>query len=86
MADVLRQLKITIPHLKFVYYRQDNAGCYHCGATIVGASIIGEQYGVTIKRLDFSDPQGGKGPCDRKAATIKSHMRILGATLRRLLK
>ena len=76
MADVLRQLKITIPHLKFVYYRQDNAGCYHCGATIVGASIIGEQYGVTIKRLDFSDPQGGKGPCDRKAATIKSHMRI----------
>jgi len=24
----------------------------------------------------FSDPQGGKGPCNRKAATIKSHMRI----------
>ena len=31
---------------------------------------------VTIKRLDFSDPQGGKGPCDRKAAAIKLHMRI----------
>ena len=76
MADVLRQLKITIPQLKFVYYRQDNAGCYHCGATIVSARVIGEQFGVTIKRLDFSDPQGGKGPCDRKAATIKSHMRI----------
>ena len=76
MADVLRQLKIIIPQLEFVYYRQDNAGCYHCGATIIGARVIGEQYGVTIKRLDFSDPQGGKGPCDRKAATIKSHMRI----------
>ena len=25
--------------------------------------------------MDFSDPQGGKGSCDRKAATIKSHMR-----------
>ena len=25
--------------------------------------------------MDFSDPQGGKGPCDRKAATVKSHMR-----------
>ena len=25
--------------------------------------------------MDFSDPQGGKGPCDRKAATIKNHMR-----------
>ncbi|KAK2564634.1 hypothetical protein P5673_012106 [Acropora cervicornis] len=27
--------------------------------------------------MDFSDPQGGKGPCDRKAATVKSHMRTL---------
>ena len=26
--------------------------------------------------MDFSDPQGGKGSCDRKAATIKSHMAI----------
>jgi hypothetical protein len=25
--------------------------------------------------MDFSDPQGGKGPCDRKAASIKNHMR-----------
>ena len=76
MADVVRQLKITMPELKSVYYRQDNAGCYHCGATIVCAKVIAEQFGVTIRRLDFSDPQGGKGPCDRKAAAIKSHMRI----------
>ena len=26
-------------------------------------------------RMDFSDAQGGKGLCDRKAATVKSHMR-----------
>ncbi len=26
-------------------------------------------------RMDFSDPQGGKGPCDRKAASIKNHLR-----------
>ena len=31
---------------------------------------------VILKRLDFSDPQAGKGACDRKAATIKAHMRI----------
>ena len=76
MADVIRQLKITIPQLESVYYRQDNAGCYHCGAIMVCARVLGQQFGVNIKRLDFSDPQGGKGPCDRKAATIKSHMRI----------
>lgn len=26
--------------------------------------------------MDFSDPQGGKGTCNRKAASIKSHMKI----------
>ena len=25
--------------------------------------------------IDFSDPQGGKGPCDRKAAQIKTHVK-----------
>ena len=76
MTDIIRQLKITIPQLESIYYHQDNAGCYHCGATVISTKVIGEQFGVTIKRLDFSDPQGGKGPCDRKAATIKLHMKI----------
>lgn len=76
MADVIKQLKTTMSGLKTVSYRQDNAGCYHCGATIVCASVLGAELGVVIKRLDFSDPQGGKGACDRKAATVKSHMHI----------
>ena len=76
MADVIKQLKTTMPGLKTVSYRQDNAGCYHCGATIVCASTVGAELGVSIKRLDLSDPQGGKGSCDRKAASIKSHMHI----------
>ena len=75
MADVW-QLKIAMPGHKIVYYRQDNAGCYHCGTTLVCAAALGHEEGVKIRRLDFSDPQGGKGTCDRKAATIKSHMRI----------
>ena len=29
---------------------------------------------MAVKRLDFSDPQGGKGACDCKAASIKAHM------------
>ncbi|KAK3713984.1 hypothetical protein QZH41_017105, partial [Actinostola sp. cb2023] len=76
MADVIQQHKAIMPDLKTVSYRQDNSGCYHCGATIVCASTLGVNLDVTIKRLDFSDPQGGKGASDRKAATIKSHMRI----------
>ena len=29
-----------------------------------------------MRRLDFSDPQGGKGACYRKAATIKAHIKV----------
>jgi hypothetical protein len=76
MEDVVKQIKNTMPRLKTVNYRQDNAGCYHSGPTIICAGKIGEKLGVKIKRLDFSDPQGGKGACDRKAATIKAHMQL----------
>ena len=31
---------------------------------------------LNVKHMDFADLQGGKGPCNRKAATIKSHMKI----------
>ncbi|KAK3706243.1 hypothetical protein QZH41_008630, partial [Actinostola sp. cb2023] len=76
MKDVIGKLKLILPELQYVFYRQDNAGCYHSSATIVGAHFAGQYHDVTVKRMDFSDPQGGKGACDRKAATIKSHMRV----------
>ena len=76
MANVIRQLTIPMPRLKTVWYRQDNAGCYHCGTTLICAAALGHEEDVKIKHLAFSDPQGGKAAFDRKAATIKSHMRI----------
>lgn len=48
MANVIEQLKSTMPRMDTVFYRQDNAGCYHCGASIICASIIGHQQGVSI--------------------------------------
>lgn len=59
MEDVIGKLKLQLSHLKTVFYRQDNAGCYHCGATIVGASFTGCASRVPVKYLDFSDAQGG---------------------------
>ena len=76
LNDVFGQLKGIMPHLKSVYLRQDNAGCYHCALTLVTARQVAELNGHCLFRMDFSDPQGGKGSSDRKAATIKSHMSV----------
>ena len=53
MADVLTKLKIGMPNLNSVLYRQDNAGCYHCASIIVGAKVLADKAGVSLKRLDF---------------------------------
>ena len=76
MKDVIGKLKSHLTQLKSVFYRQHNAKCYLCGATIVGARFTSRFHGVSVKRLDFSDPQGGKGPCNRKAASRKLHMSV----------
>lgn len=72
--DVLSKLKSAIPGLKNVNFREDNAGCYHSAATILGVQQLARKYELNV-RMDFSDPQGGKGACDRKAATVKTHMK-----------
>ncbi len=72
---VLQQLKNILPSLELVYVKQDNAGCHHSAPTMLGIHQIAKTNGVALARIDFSDPQGGKGACDRKAATIKNHMR-----------
>ena len=41
MSVVISQLKIIMPELKTVDYRQGNAGCDHCGFTMVCAIILG---------------------------------------------
>lgn len=74
LDDVFSQLKTVIPELQTIYIRNDNAGCYHCAQTLITAPQIAKRHGLQISRIDFSEPQGGKGACDRKAATIKSHM------------
>ena len=74
--DVFTQLKEIMPEMNSVYLRQDNAGCYHCASTLLSVHRVATKHEINLKRVDFSDPQSGKGPCDRKAVTIKSHMRI----------
>ncbi|CAB4004224.1 Hypothetical predicted protein [Paramuricea clavata] len=74
IRDVLSQLSTIAPEVHTVYLRQDNAGCYHSALTLLSLPTIERSTGIQIRRIDFSDPQGGKGACDRKAAHIKTHM------------
>ena len=75
MAHILRTLKKEHPEIKKAYFRQDNAGCYHSASTIVSVPAIAQESGVHVAEVSFSDPQGGKGPADRMAATIKGHIK-----------
>ena len=41
---------------------------------LTSCRLMKESTGTKVCRVDFSDPQGGKGPCDRKAATVKANV------------
>ena len=75
LNDILCHIKETYPHIKNVFIRSDNAGCYHSANTLVSAKYVSERTGISIRRIDFCDPQGGKGSCDRYTAVIKSSVR-----------
>ena len=74
MEHILRTLKTENPEISTAFFRQDNAGCYHNATMLAACRSMGDVSGIAVSRVDFSDPQGGKGPCDRKAATIKAHV------------
>ena len=75
IEHTLRTLKHEHPELTTAFLRQDNAGCYHSAEMLANCAQMESKTGIPIRRVDFSDPQGGKGPCDRKAATVKAHVR-----------
>ena len=75
LEHTLRTLKTEHQEITSAFLRQDNAGCYHNSVLLATCDVMKTKTGVTVRRVDFSGPQGGKGPCDRKAATIKAHVR-----------
>ena len=74
LHEVFSQLKTIMPQLQTIYILNDNAGCYHCAQTLIIAPQIAKRHDLQISRVDFSEPQGAKGACDRKAATINGRI------------
>ena len=75
MDHVRRLLKKQHPEIVRSCFQQNNARCYHSAKTILSVDILSKRSGIQVNDVDFSDPQGGKGSCDRKAAQIKSHVK-----------
>ena len=75
LQHTLKALKVEHPEISSAALRQDNAGCYHSVTMLLACRLMGEATGIHVSRVDFSDPQGGKGACDRKATSIKAHVR-----------
>ena len=63
LQHTLRSPNVEHPKIKFAALRQDNIGCYHSVAMLSVGRLMGTATGIHVKRVDFSDPQGGKGPC-----------------------
>ena len=59
--DILQRLKAYDPSIEQACLRMDNAGAYRSCSTILSIPTISEMSGITIRRIDFADPQGGKG-------------------------
>ena len=75
IEHTLTTLNAANPNIQEAFLRSDNAGCYHCAYLILSLPSLGERAGIKIVRYDFSDPQARKDVCDRRIATVKSHMR-----------
>ena len=71
MRDCLVSLKKEIPELEQAHFKQDNAGCYYSGNSVVLAKLLGNAASVVVISNDFFDPLGVKELCDQQAVTIK---------------
>ena len=71
--EVFSQRKTIMPELQ-TSIRNDNTEFNHWAQKLIIAPQIAKPQSIQISLIDFSEPQGRKGACERKAAPIKSHM------------
>jgi hypothetical protein len=79
ILDILKQIKANYPTIDRAHVRCDNAGCYHSARTILSLSEISRASGITIERVDFSEPQGGKGKLTKFFLNIHFAFRPIGS-------
>ena len=61
LEHTLRTLKFKHPEITSAILHQDKAGCYHNSVLLATCNPMKSKTGVRVHRVNFSDPQGGKG-------------------------
>ena len=72
MEHVLKSLKKQHPGMTDVYFRQDNAGCYHCANTILSCNSLSERPGSGSDKLTSATHREGRGPVTERR--LKSNL------------
>ena len=73
MEHLLRTLKSENPELTTAFFWSDNAGCYHNSTMLATCRSMGAAAGISLSRVDLSDPKEGKAHANAKQPPSK-HM------------
>ena len=73
----LKEFKKNNMDCEEVIIKVDNAGAYHCWATVVRLWAVSDGYieGLRIIGIHFGEPGKGKDACDKFFAVIRAHQR-----------
>ena len=71
IENIVQEIHLSDPVITKALLRSDNAGYYHSAGTLLSLPYLSKKTGIEVQRIDFSDPQGGKSPCDRFVAVLK---------------
>ena len=75
LENLLSTIKISHESITKVYFRSDEAGCYHNSELIASLHHLGQRHNLQIVRYDHSEPQFGKDVCDRILCPMKAAIR-----------
>ena len=75
ISDVaLEEFKQDVPSVNMVFFKSDNANCYHSNFAAERLYHLCKKHGIQLLRYDYNEPSKGKGQCDRDSATTKAYI------------
>ncbi|XP_065670094.1 uncharacterized protein LOC136088903 isoform X2 [Hydra vulgaris] len=72
---VLDQFRIDQPHIKKMFTKSDNAGCYQGNLSAEAIYNVCKERDIKLLRYDYNEPCCGKDQCDRESAVVKTILR-----------